>query len=719
MMEIPKEWQSVSDTPLDFIIVGGGAGGCPLAARLAERGYTVLLLEMGPATPPPVTSSIVENTEVPLLHPETTEDPRHQLNYFVTQSGQTNSDPGDEVGIYYPRAQGLGGCSIHNAMITICGPNEDWDEIAELTGDMSWRAQSMRTYFERIENCLYARPETLWEKFKAWLGQDAWESSRHGRRGWLTTSMSDRSFLRRDKSLLRVVLSAACASLHCGIDNLSSWLSSFASASTRPSLDPNHWDTMQRRHAGIVQIPCAIDERGRRSSPRDRVLQAQAQCDSRLLICSGALVTKIELEGKRAVGVTLLARTHAYQADPNAEKLNSEDEQFKRTVRCKREVILCAGTFNTPQLLMLSGIGDPAVLDETPAGPLDSDQSPGIPVIHSLPGVGRNLQDRYEVPVISTLRKPFDSLAGVGLCSHRPAAEHDQQLKQWRDFGSVPGIVNAGIYSSNGGLIGIFQRSSQEDEIPDLFIMGLAGKFAGYRPGWSSPGELIPNTSDQPDQESRDHRTVSWLLLKARTRNRSGYVRLRSRDATRRPEINFRNFERSDDAGAGADADLVAMEEGVNFIQEMLKPGLADGSISRVELPGLKTEQAIQDWIRETAWGHHACGTCCMGPADQGNAVVDSRFRVHGISGLRIVDASVFPRIPGYFIATSIYMIAEKAADVLSEEYPTGDSDQASQTDDAPVIKSLEETVNRTSFPAELEAAEAKLINQRRKAAGL
>ena len=78
MMEIPKEWQSVRDTPLDFIIVGGGAGGCPLAARLAERGYTVLLLEMGPATPPPVTSSVVENTEVPLLHPETTEDPRHR-----------------------------------------------------------------------------------------------------------------------------------------------------------------------------------------------------------------------------------------------------------------------------------------------------------------------------------------------------------------------------------------------------------------------------------------------------------------------------------------------------------------------------------------------------------------------------------------------------------------------------------------------------------------
>ena len=230
-------------------------------------------------------------------------------------------------------------------MITICGPNEDWDEIAELTGDMSWRAHNMRTYFERVENCLYSRPETLWEKFKAMLGRDVLEDSRHGRTGWLTTSMSDRSFLKRDKSMLRVVLSAASASLSSGMENLSNWLGSFASASTRPSLDPNHWETMQSRRVGLVQIPCAIDHRGRRSSPRDRLLDAQSRCNERLLIRSGVLVTKIELEGKRAVGVEVLPKVHAYQADPNAQTLNAEDKQLIKTIRCKHEVILCAGTF--------------------------------------------------------------------------------------------------------------------------------------------------------------------------------------------------------------------------------------------------------------------------------------------------------------------------------------------------------------------------------------
>jgi choline dehydrogenase len=84
------------------------------------------------------------------------------------------------------------------------------------------------------------------------------------------------------------------------------------------------------------------------------------------------------------------------------------------------------------------------------------------------------------------------------------------------------------------------------------------------------------------------------------------------------------------------------------------------------ETPGrnLYTDEDLRRYVRENAWGHHACGTCRMAPVEDGG-VVDSAFRVHGVEGLRVVDASVFPRIPGYFIATAIYMIAEKAADAI------------------------------------------------------
>src|SRR5947209_18998164 len=83
MPVIPNEWKNAEQTPLDFIVVGAGAGGAPLAARLVERGYTVLVVEMGPEKPAPLEGAGVENTEVPLLHSETTEDARHSLRFFV------------------------------------------------------------------------------------------------------------------------------------------------------------------------------------------------------------------------------------------------------------------------------------------------------------------------------------------------------------------------------------------------------------------------------------------------------------------------------------------------------------------------------------------------------------------------------------------------------------------------------------------------------------
>ncbi len=159
MNEILPEWQDQVTTPLDFIVVGGGAGGAPMAARLAERGFQVLVVEMGPDQPEKPENSKVEPTDVPLLHPETTEDKRHSLRYYVNHFGGDNEkrnprrqnddqrpvkNPSDEVGVFYPRPQGIGGCTIHNAMITICGPSEDWDEIAETTSDPSWRGDRMR-----------------------------------------------------------------------------------------------------------------------------------------------------------------------------------------------------------------------------------------------------------------------------------------------------------------------------------------------------------------------------------------------------------------------------------------------------------------------------------------------------------------------------------------------------------------------------------------------
>src|SRR5262245_46648923 len=284
MPEIPAAWTRPETTPIDFIVVGAGAGGAPLAARLVERGYVVLVVEMGPEKAPTPPGAGVENTEAPLLHTETTEDPRLSPEFFVTHFDREHArTPApaahppqdgrrDGTGIFYPRAQGVGGCTVHNAMITISGLSEDWDEIAEATGDESWRGERMRPYFQRVERCNYARPDLL-GRLRQLLGlPTGWEHSLHGDRGWLDTTLSDLRFVKRDRQLLRVVLSAALGALRAGVDRLGEFLRSAVGGRALPGLDPNHWETMRQGAEGLSRIPCAISPTGERSTPRERLL---------------------------------------------------------------------------------------------------------------------------------------------------------------------------------------------------------------------------------------------------------------------------------------------------------------------------------------------------------------------------------------------------------------------------------------------------------------
>jgi choline dehydrogenase len=135
-------------------------------------------------------------------------------------------------------------------------------------------------------------------------------------------------------------------------------------------------------------------------------------------------------------------------------------------------------------------------------------------------------------------------------------------------------------------------------------------------------------------------------------------VTLRSADPRQPPQIDFHYFSE------GGDADLAAMVEAVEIAREIARP-LRERGVAIEELPGIEVQgEKLAQWIRANAWGHHASGTCAIGSREMGG-VVDGDFRVHGVKGLRVVDASVFPRIPGFFIVSAVYMIAEKAASVI------------------------------------------------------
>jgi choline dehydrogenase len=750
MSHIPGEWTN-ERTPLDFIVVGAGAGGAPLAARLVERGYTVLVVEMGPRKPPKPEGAAVENTEVPLLNNEVAEDDRHSLRYFVDhfpggaaasldpKVQRPQGAPPDDQGIFYPRAAGVGGCTVHNAMITVCGPAEDWDEIAEATGDESWRGERMRAYFQRVERCNYARP-SRWAQLLARLGfGTGWENARHGTRGWLDTTLSDLRFVKRDRQLFRVVLGGALAALRSGIFGFGELLRAVVFGRATPALDPNNWETMRKRAEGVARIPCAITPSGERSGPRERLLRLTAPdvpASSRLHLLTDVCVTEVKMEEMpacdqaaagtplyRATGVYCLPRDRVYQASAGASS-PANDDWRKEVValRCRREVILCGGTFNTPQLLMLSGIGR-----ECELRPLVKEFRV------NLPGVGENLQDRYEVPVTAKITDRFRSLDGIGLSSRFA----DPQLRRWIHANS-PSAFDRGLYATNGSLIGFFIRSDREDASPDLFVAALAGHFEGYRPCWSKPGALAGIGDNVPAEQvaAAPHRALTWLILKARTRQHGGRVRLRDANPFRRPEVCFNSFplaadsslERSAPGGpfpAAADPDLEALYQGVLFVQKILKIGQAHGTIDRQELPRCDDLFGgnVRKWIKHVAWGHHACGTCRIGRSGDAMAVLDSRFRVRGVRGLRVADASVFPRIPGFFIVANIYMIAEKAADMISEDNPLSPADLPADAREAlkldPVLPSSVAFEARRVYPAELEEAEAALVAARRSAAGL
>ena len=157
---------------------------------------------------------------------------------------------------------------------------------------------------------------------------------------------------------------------------------------------------------------------------------------------------------------------------------------------------------------------------------------------------------------------------------------------------------------------------------------------------------------------------LTWAILKAHTKNSAGTVRLRSNDPRDVPLIDFHYFDEGND---GHGEDLRSVIEGIKFVRRVAQPLLDDGLIAEEELPGasLQTDEQLGQFVKDQAWGHHASCSCPIGKFENGG-VVNGDFEVHGTRNLRIVDASVFPRIPGFFIVTSVYMIAEKAADVIS-----------------------------------------------------
>ena len=286
---------------------------------------------------------------------------------------------------------------------------------------------------------------------------------------------------------------------------------------------------------------------------------------------------------------------------------------------------------------MLSGIG-----------PREELERHGISVRVDLPGVGQNLQDRYEVGVVNRMSPSVEGARGRPLRPRRPA---------------VPrvGEPRKGVYSTQRrACVGVVKRSAPERALPDLFSSRCSAKFHGLL------SRVLP-------ERSRRTSTTSPGRSSRRTPEpRPARSRLRSADPRDRRAINFHYFEEGSETGGPRTwTPWSRASSSCARITARLKE---DGLIAEEELPGehVQSDDELREFVRDQRVGPpRLVHVRDRSPRDSGG-VLGADFRVHGTRGLRVVDASVFPRIPGFFIVSAVYMVGEKAAEVMLDDAARG-----------------------------------------------
>lgn len=525
----------------DYIIVGGGSAGCVLAARLSEdAGASVALIEAG-GNNDRVLNRVPTGAAIQIIK-------RNACNWAFSTVPQLGL--GGRRG-YQPRGRGLGGSSALNAMIYLRGQREDYDGWAA-SGAEGWAWDQVLPYFIRAEN------------------NERGANSFHGDAGPL--HVSD----------LRSPHPAAAL---------------FIEAAQQAGL-PRNEDFAAETQEGVGWYQ-VTQKRGERWSAA-RAYLAPARQRPNLHVMTDALATRILIEARRAIGVTV------------------RQGNIERKLRARREVLVAAGALQSPQLLMLSGVGPAAHLRDV-----------GIETFANLP-VGDNLHDHPDITinrrVANTDLLGFSFVGSIKLL---------RAIRRWRR-------ERRGVLTSNFAEAGAFIRTLPELQRPDLQLHFVIGMVDNHNRTYHwGHGMSCHATALQPASR--------------------GTVRLASSDMRDAPLI--------DPAFFSDESDLDTLVRGFKWVRKIFaQPAFAAyaGAEPSHELhfSKVQSDSDIRQAIRERADTiYHPVGTCRMGSDER--AVVDPELRVRGIERLRVVDASVMPTLISGNTNAPVIMIAEKAADLI------------------------------------------------------
>ncbi|KAF9199617.1 hypothetical protein BGZ49_010240 [Haplosporangium sp. Z 27] len=606
-------WNEKKDVyDYDYVILGGGTAGCVLAARLAEDpNVSVLIIEAGED----MDNSI--QVKMPIAV---------SSMYGSKHDWQLKSIPqvhanGREIELV--RGKILGGCSSINGSLYTRGPHSTFDQWATTFGNPGWSYEEVLPYFKKSECFIDPKldsnhPRGTKTSRVYYPEIDTFQEDLHGIDGpW---PVSFQNYFPFTKGFVK-------ASMDEGIPRL---------------LDPSASPTL-----GVCRMQSNIQADAARSSTSRAFLGPKT-------VPGGGSRGKIRIILKSKVERILIEDQNGVKKTIGAEFRDERD--VLRRVHAKREVLLCAGVFHSPVLLLASGIGY-KIHDS-------------IPLVHPLKGVGENLVDPITTSIVYRAPDHIETI-------HKALSLKNIIPELYKYFRHGTGALCTGMVESVCFLRlediapefvarekanGTWQECASGPDAPHLEIMFLPSFINKYGDPPVAPKE-------------GNYYSLMLVLLNPASKGRAS-AHVSEVSIGDKGEKRLRVEPLLDTNYLGNDFDMRAMREILRFARKLGKRMQQDPDMAGAEcFPGEKVvpsddDAALEAYIRQECFSaKHPMGTCPMGPSSNPEAVVDARLKVHGIDALRVVDASIFPRSLSGHTAAATVMVAEKASDMIKEDW--------------------------------------------------